>query len=161
MPLLKDFIRPRVANAGQHTYVKGIVENGKYVPGTKVCPKCLVKKSELDFGINRSQRDNLETWCKSCKEADRDPKWIRLLWDRYNMRPTDYYAKLQQQGGVCAICQQPERKGKRLSVDHDHDTHTVRGLLCNSCNRILLRKRHTISLLKSAITYLEFYGGKE
>lgn len=45
------------------------------------------------------------------------------------------------QGGVCAICKQPETvvhsksgRAQPLSVDHDHETGVVRGLLCHRCN---------------------------
>ncbi len=37
------------------------------------------------------------------------------------------------QGGVCAICGKHPTI-KRLSVDHDHITGLIRGLLCNGCN---------------------------
>jgi hypothetical protein len=48
----------------------------------------------------------------------------------------DYDAMLKAQGGVCALCGQPERVAhvKHLSVDHDHTTGRVRGLLCVGCN---------------------------
>ena len=48
---------------------------------------------------------------------------------------------LEAQGGVCAICEKPERSTsrygriKKLAVDHDHDTGAVRGLLCANCNK--------------------------
>jgi hypothetical protein len=48
----------------------------------------------------------------------------------------DYEALLAAQGGVCALCGKPP-KTRRLSVDHDHKTGTVRGLLCFRCNRAL------------------------
>lgn len=46
----------------------------------------------------------------------------------------------QQQDGRCAICGRVETHRKRgrvvpLSLDHDHGTGVVRGLLCNNCNR--------------------------
>lgn len=49
------------------------------------------------------------------------------------------YAELyNRQGGRCAICGKlahEARKGvKHLSVDHDHATGRVRGLLCLRCN---------------------------
>src|SRR3990167_4587898 len=36
---------------------------------------------------------------------------------------------LRAQGGICAICGAPEN-GRPLSVDHDHATGHIRGLLC-------------------------------
>ena len=46
-----------------------------------------------------------------------------------------------EQGGVCAICQQPPsgrgRNGARLHIDHCHATGRVRGLLCSPCNTAL------------------------
>lgn len=50
------------------------------------------------------------------------------------------------QGGVCALCGEPETSGRqRLSVDHDHSCcgkgkgckRCIRGLLCGVCNRVL------------------------
>ncbi|HET9062806.1 MAG TPA: endonuclease domain-containing protein [Candidatus Binatia bacterium] len=41
------------------------------------------------------------------------------------------------QDGRCAICGQPCQSGKRLAVDHDHATGSIRGLLCLKCNTFL------------------------
>src|SRR5262245_7813007 len=46
----------------------------------------------------------------------------------------DYEKVCIQQGNRCAICLKPPVEGKRLYVDHDHDTSQVRGLLCSHCN---------------------------
>lgn len=47
---------------------------------------------------------------------------------------TEYAAMLEAQDGGCAICGAPP-KTRRLSVDHNHRTGKVRGLLCFRCNR--------------------------
>ncbi len=44
---------------------------------------------------------------------------------------------MAQQGRVCAICKQPCGHYSRLSLDHDHISGRVRGLLCNNCNRAI------------------------
>jgi Recombination endonuclease VII len=55
-----------------------------------------------------------------------------------------YQDLLIKQGGVCAICKQLEtarhkRTGRihGLTVDHDHTTGVVRGLLCRRCNNAI------------------------
>lgn len=61
--------------------------------------------------------------------------WLKY---RYGITLAEYDRMLAEQGGVCAICQRPPTahiRARRLSVDHDHGTGRVRGLLCDACNR--------------------------
>jgi hypothetical protein len=61
-----------------------------------------------------------------------------LLKHRYGLDIATYDALAASQNNVCAICGQPPRgKMQRLSVDHDHDSGKVRGLLCITCNRTI------------------------
>ena len=53
---------------------------------------------------------------------------------RTGITEAQYEALLAAQGGGCAICGNTP-KSRRLSVDHDHATGDVRGLLCHRCNR--------------------------
>lgn len=43
---------------------------------------------------------------------------------------------VEDRKGLCDICGKPDdrKDGRRISVDHDHKTGKVRGLLCNGCN---------------------------
>lgn len=71
----------------------------------------------------------------------RTKRHIRHLKAKYKLTEDEYLRLLDEQDGVCAICGKPEtvRRGAaepRLSVDHDHATERVRGLLCQSCNVI-------------------------
>jgi len=51
------------------------------------------------------------------------------------MTPADWAGLLQHQAGGCALCgARTGYSGRRLAVDHDHDTGLVRGLLCTRCN---------------------------
>ncbi len=62
----------------------------------------------------------------------------KRLWDNYKLTIAQFDTILAFQGGVCYGCGQSEPvKGRRLSVDHDHDTGLVRGLLCSRCNPIV------------------------
>lgn len=78
---------------------------------------------------------------------------------RYGLTAERYHQMLKDQGGVCMICGRPETEAykgvvKPLSVDHDHDTGQVRGLLCTKCNRGISMFRENPFLLEAAAKYL-------
>lgn len=80
---------------------------------------------------------------------------IRRMREReYGITHDEYVALLEEQGGVCAICGDGGEGSRSLSVDHDHVTGAVRGLLCNRCNPMLGYARDNIAVLRSAIMYL-------
>lgn len=65
----------------------------------------------------------------------------------------EYEALLAAQGGICPGCGNPP-KSRRLDVDHDHATGTVRGLLSHRCNR-LLQPGVTSATLRRLADYLD------
>lgn len=73
----------------------------------------------------------------------------------YNMTVEEYNILFDGQEGRCAICgiHQDDFK-ERLSVDHNHATGKVRGLLCNDCNRMLGGSKDSVESLTKAIEYL-------
>lgn len=72
------------------------------------------------------------------------------LKTRFGLDPEDYEEMLEKQDGRCAICGSlPD--GQHLSVDHNHETGDVRGLLCQPCNLAL---GHLERHLSSAFVYL-------
>ena len=64
------------------------------------------------------------------------------------------------QKGLCAICDKPEssvhQSGTKrlLSIDHDHDTNKVRGLLCKKCNTAIGMLGDDPKLVMRAYEYL-------
>lgn len=64
----------------------------------------------------------------------------------------EYERLLVEQEGCCAICGNPP-KNRRLSVDHNHRTGRVRGLLCFRCNRALPTYA-TSDWLRNALLYV-------
>ncbi len=75
---------------------------------------------------------------------------------RYGITPEEYNKILESQDKKCKICgsTNPGVKGT-FYVDHNHRTHTVRGLLCNDCNSALGFVKESISTLQSMIEYLQ------
>jgi hypothetical protein len=76
----------------------------------------------------------------------------------YGISQASYDDLLRSQGGVCAICHQPESRPQPLSVDHDHATGRVRGLLCDNCNIAIGKMGDEPNRLRAAATYLD-HGG--
>jgi hypothetical protein len=77
----------------------------------------------------------------------------------YGITLVQYEEMWLQQDGLCKICNQPETniiRGKllHLSVDHDHTTGKIRGLLCHHCNKALGGFKDSPDLLQRAINYL-------
>jgi len=82
--------------------------------------------------------------------------------ERPSMSDEQYDLLLKHQDGVCAICLKPEtsldrtkKKIKKLSVDHDHFTKRVRGLLCSRCNLAIGLLLDDPQTCRNAARYLE------
>lgn len=72
----------------------------------------------------------------------------------YGLKDGDYGKLYEAQGGVCAICKRANGSTRKLSVDHDHDTGEVRGLLCRPCNDMLGHARDDWRMFARATRYL-------
>lgn len=145
---------------------------------TKRCCRCHEEKAVDEFWVRR-QSNRLDgtqsrlSYCAACSRKALE-KWVGEHPDRmrvvrrrrfhkraYGITEADYAAMLASQGGVCAICRQPEsRKHPEgvvwvLSVDHDHRTGAIRNLLCGNCNALLGHADDDIALLETCIAYLK------
>lgn len=85
--------------------------------------------------------------CDLCAEHER-------LYE-YGIAPHDYNNLLVKQRYVCALCYRQESTRannggiRSLSIDHKHQSGTVRGLLCNFCNITWVKGMDTIANLTS------------
>ncbi len=80
----------------------------------------------------------------------------------YGITEEDYEQMLEEQDFVCAICGQEETTINPqtsypypLSIDHNHKTGKVRGLLCKHCNLVLGQIEKRPRIVNSCLTYLE------
>jgi hypothetical protein len=109
-------------------------------------------------------QQSYSSYCQTCrckrgrKQYHENPtKFKAAVRDgKYGLKPGEYEIMLAQQGGCCAICGYVPQIGQRpLSVDHDHTSGSVRGLLCGLCNTGLGNFRDESQFLRRAISYLE------
>lgn len=118
--------------------------------------------------------DNLtarrDSHCRTCSaklrttsnlsKSDYARNWS--LKKKYGITLSDFYEKLNNQNGKCAICTKllelpTEGQGQGLNVaavDHCHVTGKVRDIICNACNKALGLFNDDTTLLFNAITYL-------
>lgn len=93
--------------------------------------------------------------CTSTVKQDAQTRAHRARISKvYSIPPDAYDAMYDAQDGRCAICLRATGKTRRLSVDHDHKTGEVRGLLCRPCNDVLGHARDDVAFFYRAIYYL-------
>jgi hypothetical protein len=108
---------------------------------------------------------------RSVKEGRRHYKMSHEAQRHYGLRKyglslETYNVMLAAQNGVCAICKNPEtgktpygKDLKPLSVDHNHETNEVRGLLCTQCNYMIGHCQEDREVLLAGVAYLDKYAG--
>ncbi len=144
-------VRQHLVKQGAHQVKHKRVQDGK-----AICNRCGRRRKVDEFpAISQGKYA-----CRNCLAHEQHGYGMRRL----GCTPEQYQELLRKQGGKCAICGTPEghrsRYGRvcRFSVDHNHQTGTVRGLLCNNCNRGLGRFKDSATLLEAALRYLQ--GGQ-
>ena len=93
----------------------------------------------------------------------RKPKYHKHHIKQYGLTLEQYTAMVEYQDHKCKICGIHETDNaldktgnpKRLSIEHDHETGQIRGLLCNPCNTALGSFKDNVESLQRAILYLE------
>lgn len=104
---------------------------------------------------NRQRHEQRKRW----------PRWIKKT---YGITVEEYAWMLHDQNFLCPICgkrfsfqiisAKTQSRTTRPCVDHNHETGSVRGLVCGWCNYGLLGpiERSGITRLLNALSYLGF-----
>jgi len=118
---------------------------------TQVCTKCKIDKDLDSYHADRRTGNRKRNVCIDCRQSQRQVT---------NISTFEYAKLLVEQNNACAICGVEATELKReLSVDHNHETNKIRGLLCHHCNIGLGNFRDSTTLLSVAIEYLERTDG--
>ena len=149
----------------------------------KLCRDCKEEKPLADFSPDSRTKDGRQGRCKRCRvvlEAEgrreyrkkhprqfaeysrrhrekvgREAVLFRERMKKHGITAEQYDAMFLRQDGKCAICAvEMWNAYNRLSIDHDHQTGRVRGLLCRKCNAGIGCLGDDIELLAAAIAYL-------
>ena len=134
--------------------------NGVIRPRWGPCHGCQV---ELNRKNSQQRRIAGKTLAYERRPATKRIRLNTKFNRQFGISVDDYERMHKDQNGLCWICGKAETETttagqsqpNRLTVDHDHDTGKVRGLLCAKCNQGIGCLMHSPDLLKKAILYLE------
>ena len=125
------------------------------------CRLCRNEKERLDRinNPNKHTKRYAKKYWSNPERARLKARKCQIKRD-YGITYEQYISMIKRQGGACSICGEQETvvtKGtlRKLSVDHDHVTGKIRGLLCTGCNQALGLFQDNIDILISAISYLK------
>lgn len=145
----------------------------------KCCSACKKSLPLSSFNKNKNMTDGLQNYCRDCHRAfgracyqrhkeklkpaarERNREWNKQhgrdanLRQKYGVTEQRFNQASAAIGGACEICGKQCGVHKNLSVDHDHDTGFVRGLLCMKCNAGIGKFGDSADLLRSALEYME------
>ena len=138
------------------------------------CKDCNEVKESSQFYFNKARvykKTGLPirfSYCKDCHKirakihSSMNKKTIEnnRRINAYGISTEDYEVIHKKQDGRCKICKDKrERLTKNgqvfsLSIDHNHNTGRVRGILCNKCNLGLGNFGDKVTYLLRAVCYL-------
>lgn len=105
------------------------------------------KKSDRTYKTNHADLVRLQK-----KQSYAQQREI-IVPKKFGLTPDDFRSMLAGQKGRCGICG-GANGGRRLCIDHDHQTGQIRGLLCHRCNTSLGLLNDDPLRLLAAVDYL-------
>ena len=126
------------------------------------CAKCKIEKPSTEFYLREETKTGFCSVCKEC-QIKNSRRVMRQV--RYGVNSSFIDDLFKRQNGQCKICSKSLlREGTSGSItsianiDHDHETGSVRGLLCAPCNQALGLLKDDFKLFERAAKYLKEKG---
>ena len=142
----------------QHFYKHSKRKDGSFML-VNMCVPC--------YGLDSKERRNvdIEESRRKAREYQKRTRHMQSIYSRRSKLKSKYGLSIEEveniikkQNGRCPICNRKARSKNNfttLSVDHDHNTGKVRGLICNRCNVCMGLVKDDPVLLRKAADYLE------
>ena len=114
---------------------------------------------------DRKTREGRVAYYTHKNEQNKDKRRASELAIKFGLTPDQFHEMLIRQKGVCAVCGQPEtasRNGRQLqlSIDHCHQSGSIRALLCSRCNRGIGYLADNPETLRAAAAYVDRHASK-
>ncbi len=115
--------------------------------GVKQCRKCKEEKPLNCFMPSRRTVEGLYSYCRECTSGF----WLK---NTYGIDASDKRLLISKQRETCANTGCDTRVDIKSSLDHNHTTGKVRGVLCNPCNVSLGQLGECPARIAGLLTYL-------
>jgi hypothetical protein len=143
--------KKRICKWGHDSDIVGRDAEGRCKPCRDVYLKSDNYKKSRKLAVKRWEENNKEYKKVQVRE------W--QYKKRFGITIETYNQMLLEQNNSCAVCErQPTDFKRKFSIDHDHKTGEIRGLLCDNCNHALGMVNDNSLLLQKLILYLEKYN---
>jgi transposase-like protein len=108
------------------------------------CEKSLPLTSFPRHSINDHGEQRYGYTCKLCKVEEQQLRQYGITTEQ----------AVEKFGSDCMCCG-ITLVGRRIHIDHDHETQVVRGILCVNCNTGIGRLGDSVEGLLQAVAYLQ------
>ena len=125
------------------------------------------KKANVSYHLNKEKisvrrkldrKLNPDKYRQAAKKQYKPHKSKEYSWKNagiLDMTIERYNELLNSQNNKCAICNELSTNFKKaLSVDHNHKTGKVRGILCDNCNRALGYLKESEQIIINLLNYV-------
>lgn len=134
----------------------------------KKCYTCSEEKSLKEFNKRSQSKDGYAGSCRNCTK-DRQRRYYKKTSGyssrnyhcktKYGMSLEDRNTIIENQKDTCPICNSKYTYTSSISkhspcIDHCHESGSIRGIICSSCNLVLGKVSDDIEVLENMINYL-------
>lgn len=135
-------------------------------------------RSEYYKNYNLTHKEKIAARSKKHYEENKEritaqhKKWYEkhrdqlLIWkkeyslkNKYGLDFRTYFELIESQNYECAICKTEIKDPRKRAIDHCHTSGTIRGILCQQCNKGLGHFGDDPKRLLRAAKYLQKYQG--
>lgn len=121
------------------------------------CRKCVSEIRKKDYAEDpQKHRDRVKAYRIANPVMVKDTKLKQAFGLEHGM----YDKMLEWQFGVCKICRKAPKEGKRLHIDHCHNTGKIRALLCSYCNTSLGLLQESTEIMENMIEYIKSFRSR-
>lgn len=118
-------------------YAKGLCRKCYEKQLRKINPKYAKRQKKNSAKWHNHNKDRKKAYDRQRKKwigPQTDKRFFSYILRKYGVTKEKYAELLAKSNNRCYICDRKPAKGKRIHLDHNHETMEVRGLLCAQCN---------------------------